>query len=311
MKIRFFKLILFSVFCVVSSGFADENQLVITPGMQYEYAQSLVEQKDYETAIVEFKRFVHFFPDSEQKDQAVFFIAWCLYEQKKYHDAAKAFNQIIINSKEDDPLAIQAYFYQSQAFMKLGNTGYAKIVLHNFLKLTDDQDLKDKIYFNLAQIHLADAANAHEGSLALAGKNLMKISEQGQKKYQTDQYLDLVTQADNLPHKEPGVAGLLSIVPGGGFLYCERYKDAFVTFLLNVGLMVAAYEAWDDGNEALAGVIGFVETGFYTGNIYGSISSAHKYNQAQTIKLLNQRFSISPRIDPDKRQVGLSFQYLF
>ena len=32
-------------------------------------------------------------------------------------------------------------------------------------------------------------------------------------------------------------------------------------------------------NTPLAAVISFVEFGFYAGNIYGAVSSAHKYNR--------------------------------
>ncbi len=297
------------VLTIARTGLTQNQQLVITADKQYEYAISLFEQKDFETAIVEFKRFVYFFPDHQKIDTADFYIAWGLFEQQKYHESAKAFNQIILKNNEDD-LTSQAYFYQSQAFMKMGNTGYAKIVLHNYLKLTDVSHLKDKIYFNLAQIYLIDSINGDQGSLVLARKQIMNISVNGWKLYNIDQILELIQQAENTQQKNPIAAGIFAIIPGGGFLYSERYKDAFVAFLLNIGLMVATYQAWEDDNEALAGVIGFVETGFYTGNIYGSISSAHKYNLKQTTKILNRTFSIVPKID-QKNRIGLSLKYTF
>ena len=36
------------------------KQLIITSDMQYEYALELFKAEDYDTAIVEFKRFIHF-----------------------------------------------------------------------------------------------------------------------------------------------------------------------------------------------------------------------------------------------------------
>ncbi len=140
---------------------------------------------------------------------------------------------------------------------------------------------------------------------------MSKISGPGAEKYDTDQYLDLIIKTEASPRKNPNLAGLFAVVPGGGFLYCERYRDAFVSFLLNTGLIYAADAAYDNDNVALAGVIGFVGAGFYTGNIYGSISSAHKYNRAQTIKLLDPQFSIRPKFDLEKNGYGLSFHYKF
>ncbi|MBC2704563.1 tetratricopeptide repeat protein [Desulfobacula sp.] len=303
-------LVLFLLTALPHNSFAEEKQLVITSDMQYEYGQTLFDTKDHETAMVEFKRFIHFFPDNKNVEQARFNIGVCLFNLKKFHDAARAFNDIIINSKEDN-LIKEACFFQSRAFMNIGNTGYAQIVLQNYLKLVTDTETKDRIYFNLAKIHLADARNGKQGSLALAKKSLSNISDAGAITYHADQYHELIVAAEHAPKKNPKAAGLFAVIPGGGFLYCERYHDAFITFLLNIGLMAASYEAFDNDNKALAGVIAFVETGFYTGNIYGSISCAHKYNRAQTIKILKKEVSITSSFDPEKKGAGLVFNFEF
>jgi len=65
---------------------------------------------------------------------------------------------------------------------------------------------------------------------------------------------------------------------------------------------------------ALGGVITFVEIGFYSGNIYGSISSAHKYNRDQDRKLVdrlkeNLKVNLSSR--PENKGLELSLQYRF
>lgn len=292
------------------NGFTLEKQLVITSEIQYGYAEKLFNENDYETAKVEFKRFIHFFPDSNHVDQAQFKIGVCLYNLKKFHEAARIFNEIIIQDKEND-IAKESSFFQSKAFLNMGNTGYAQIVLQNYLKLVEDRETKDRIYFNLALIHLTEVRNGNVSSLSLARDCLSKISRSGADKYHADQYLDSIVKAELAPRKNPKLAGLFAVIPGGGFLYCERYQDALVSFLLNAGLIYAAYTAYDNDNVALAGVIGFVGAGFYTGNIYGSISSVHKYNRAQTIKHLEPQFSISPKFDPEKNGYGLSFHYKF
>ncbi len=286
------------------------KQLIITSGMQYEYALELFEAEDYDTAIVEFKRFIHFFPESEYLDQAEYNIAVCLFNKKKYHEAARAFNEIIIKERDND-IVEKAVFFQSRSFMQLGNIGYAQIVLQNYLKLVDDINIKDKIYFNLVQIQLSNARQSKQGSLALAKKYLSKISASNADKYRIDEYSDLISKAEHAPRKNPKAAGIFAMIPGGGFLYCERYHDALITFILNTGLMYAAWKAWDNDNQVLAGVIGFVEAGFYTGNIYGSISSAHKYNHAQTLKILGRDVYISPDFDPEDKAYGLSFNFKF
>lgn len=292
------------------NGLANQTQLVITSGAQFDYAETLFKEKDYETALIEFKRFTHFFPDSPHLAKAKFKIGVCLFNLKKFHDAAKVFNDIIITDRVND-ITRESSFFQSKAFMNMGNTGYAQIVLNNFLKLVEDRETKDRIFFNLALIHFEDAKNGKPGALDLARESLMKISTTGADTYHTDQYLSLILKAEQAPQKNPGLAGFFAIVPGGGFLYCERYRDAFVTFLLNAGLIYAAYEAFENDNPALGGIISFVEAGFYSGNIYGSISSAHKYNREKRIRILNEIFYIDSTVEPIKRGVKVSLSYKF
>lgn len=294
-----------------SDLWAQSKQLVITSEMQYQYAVSLFEEKDYETAMVEFKRFIHFFPDSEHMDQVKFNTGVCLYHLEKYHEAARMFNGIILKDKTND-ITGESYFYQTRAFIKMGNTGYAQIVLQNYLMLAEDEETRDRIYFNLAQIHLEKAKNPlDKDSLTLAKKNLSMMSDSGSLKYNRDYYSKLIFKARHAPTKSPTAAGVFALIPGGGFLYCERFYDAFVTFCLNAGLMYASYSAWDHDNKALAGVVGFVEVGFYTGNIYGSVSSAHKYNQAQKLKILNKEFTIASGFDLENEGYALLLNYGF
>ena len=307
------------IFCILFS--LPQNsfpQIVINFDMQYKYAIKLFEQKEYETAIVEFKRLIHFFPDNDNKDQAQLKIGICLFNLKRYHDAAQLFNQIILSGKENN-ITKQSYFYQSKAFLNMGNTGYAQIVLQNYLKLIESPEdknyknieTKDRIYFNLAQIHLADARNLKPDSLGLARDNLLKISKSNYSRYDVNQYLDVIDRVSHAHTKSPTAAGIFAIIPGGGFLYCKKFHDAFVTFLLNTGLAYAAYEAFSNDNKTLSYVIAFVETGFYSGNIYGSISCAHKYNQAQTIRILDQKLSVFSKIDRREKEYGLSLNFKF
>lgn len=321
MKLRFFiflsALVIFYMAAPLtgwSQGTIKDQQLVISPQMQFEYAQSLFDKNDWDTAQVEFKRFLHFFPDSEKISQAEFNTGLCLFNLNKFQAAAKVFNRIILSGREDQ-FTDQAYFLQSRAFLHLGNIGYAQIVLQNYLKLTEDENVKDRIYFSLAKIELLQAKKGNAKALDKALEYLSKLSENARITYDADQYQSLIIKARQAPKKNPTAAGIFSIIPGGGFLYCERYKDALTTFLLNAGLMFAAYEAWDNDNKALAGVIGFVETGFYSGNIYGSISAAHKHNRARTIQILGEkldnRLNLSTRLDPEQKGVALVFSYLF
>ncbi|WP_320040344.1 hypothetical protein [uncultured Desulfobacter sp.] len=290
----------------------NQSGLIITADRQFEYAQKLFEQKDYTAAQVEFKRFIYFFPQDPRYDRADYSTGVALFHSGQFYEAAKRFDNIIRQTRDiDSPWTHKSCFMQSQVFEAMGNTGYAQIVLQNYLKLTRDTDTKDRIYLELARLHIQNTATPGKDELDNARKNLLLISAEKQGEYKVANQLDAIDHAVNAPKKSPVLSGILAVIPGGGMLYCERYKDAFISFCFNTGLIWAAYTAFDHDNPALGGVITFVESGFYSGNIYGSITAAHKYNKAAQIKILNKTFDFQPGFDPVNKSFFLKLTHGF
>jgi len=119
-----------------------------------------------------------------------------------------------------------------------------------------------------------------------------------------------------IKRKNPTTAGLLSIIPGAGHLYCERKRDAFISFFLNGAMIYAAYEAFDHDLDVLGGIITFFELGFYSGNIYSAVSSTHKYNRDEKNKFLdylkkNAKISISSGIPNQSKSILLLCKFSF
>ena len=73
--------------------------LFITADMQFDYALTLFEQKDFAAAQVEFKRFLHFFPQDPRHDRADYTAGVALFHSGQYYEAAKRFDSIIRQSK--------------------------------------------------------------------------------------------------------------------------------------------------------------------------------------------------------------------
>ena len=121
-----------------------------------------------------------------------------------------------------------------------------------------------------------------------------EISPDNQKRYGVMQVRRSLGESDSIPRKNPTIAGLLSVVPGAGQIYVGRYKDALTAFIVNAGLILATVEAFDNELYALGGVIGFVEFGFYAGNIYGTVSSAHKYNRDRQTAFRDDLYRLRP-----------------
>jgi hypothetical protein len=78
-----------------------------------------------------------------------------------------------------------------------------------------------------------------------------------------------------------------TIVPGTGRFYTGDWKDAIIS-MITIG--VTGYQAYRGftikGTKSAYGwVYGTIATGFYLGNIYGSFSSAKRYNKRKSEKL--------------------------
>jgi hypothetical protein len=140
------------------------------------------------------------------------------------------------------------------------------------------------------------------------------ISKNSADTYQMQRLMAELNQQRLIEKKNPRTAAVLSIFPGAGYLYNERYQDALVAFLLNAGLILAAYECFDNDLNALGAVITFVEIGFYAGSIHGSIASAHKYNRSKInrfIETLKQNSKINLSAGIIENRMMLTYQLQF
>jgi len=258
-------------------------------------------------AIIEYQRFIYFFPEDERVALAMYNIGMSYYSTSRFQEAAASFDKVI-DRYEGTDLSIKSYFMKSNALVKLNASGSAVVNLQNLIAITDDINVKDEAYYQIGWVYL-DMASWDNARIYFS-----KISPQNENKYKLDKLAAELEKKRMIPKKSPEIAGLLSIIPGGGYLYCERYHDALITFLLNGALIYAAYESFDEGHNALGGLISFVGFGFYAGNIYGAITSAHKYNRRNTdrfLKNLNQRLKVNILVDVENQGAGLALRWVF
>ena len=118
-------------------------------------------------------------------------------------------------------------------------------------------------------------------------------------------------EGERLPYKSPSTAGVLAaVLPGSGHVYCDRYKDGVVAFLLNGLFIWATLEAFDNDQEVLGGILGFLELGWYSGNIYSAVNTAHKYNRSLKNDYLKNLPELNLFSTPG-RSFGLSLKMTF
>ena len=298
-----------------SPSLSPPSGIPLDPSAQFDFSEHLFKEGDYENALLEYKRFVHFFPNDGRAGSALFQTGVSYFKIGKFSDSIQTFETVIARFS-DTPLFEKSHFMISQCHRRLGEPSLAVNTLHNLIVVTKDTDVKDKAHFESGWLYLEMPWKAE--SIEKARQSFSQVSEENQQKYKVEALitrLDRVqTGIDKIPSKNPVLAGSLSIIPGLGQIYCGRYQDALISFVLNGGLILAAKEAFDDRNNALGGVISFVGLGFYAGNIYGASTSAHKYNETKRrefIDRLRQDVKIGVSGMTNQQGVMLSFHCPF
>jgi tetratricopeptide (TPR) repeat protein len=285
-----------------------ETTVTVEADRQFQYAEQLYSQKKYMIAIAEYERFVYLFPGDKRVSQSRYHIGMAYYAERRYTEAIQSFSDLIETKGMRSAYHARSFFMAVESQLRLGRRSSALTTLHNLVTQSDDTDVQDEAYYRIGWIFLETA------DWEKAQTYFQKISHQNYAKYRLTDLIRNLESAGDIHHKSPGVAGALAILPGGGYLYCNRPRDALISFLLNGGLIYAAYEAFDNEMYALGSVISFVEIGFYSGSIYGSVSSAHKYNRDQDrqfIDRLKENLKINLSSRPGNKGLELSLQYRF
>lgn len=88
--------------------------------------------------------------------------------------------------------------------------------------------------------------------------------------------------------KNPKIASLLSIIPGGGYLYSGHKGSAISAFLFDAVFGYAAYTSFSRKNYGVGALFGILSASFYIGNIRGASNSVDRYNKMQKKRYLEE-----------------------
>ncbi|MFH1103246.1 MAG: tetratricopeptide repeat protein [Pseudomonadota bacterium] len=269
---------------------------------QFKYAEHCFANRNFQEALFEFKRFIYFFPDDKRVEIAMYRTGMSFFHLGQYEKAIDALEHLI-DRFAHAPLSVNAYQMISESHLKLNNTAQAIISLFNLIAVSGDQAVKDDALYRIGWVHIETA------EWEKARSAFEKISTQNRSRYAVEDISTELEKEKRLTKKNPGLAGFLSLFPGAGYLYCERYQDAFMAFIINGAMIYAASEAFDRDNPALGVLLSAAGFSFYAGSIYGTVASAHKYNRNRTdrfIEKLKAGFKIGLSPSFEKRGLALT-----
>lgn len=247
-------------------------QITIDSDDQFQFAKETMEKGEYLRAVAEFERFIHLFPEDEKVPEARYLIGFC-YLQAKDYDSARGVLGEVYQSYADSPIGGKALILIGESYYRQGNLEGADRHFSMVVEKYPQPELKNAAIYRLAWTRMK------ENKWQEASETFMRVEKESRLYLSAQELSRASLKGELLPYKDPTTAGVLAVIPGLGHVYCNRYKDGLVALLLNGLTIWAAIEAFDEDVEVVGGILIFLGVGFYAGNIYSAVNSAHKYNR--------------------------------
>lgn len=240
---------------------------------QFEFAESLFEQADFYRAIGEYKRLIFLCPDEVALCEKAYFKTGVSYfRAKRWQDAIEALDVFLV-SFPDSRMAGEAMYLKGMSEKNLSLHDEA-LTTFGYIIETGTGEYRARAIYQSALV-LVDMEKWER-----AGEMFSRVPMESKLYDSAGVFSAGLENIGNIPYKSPAVAGTLAaIVPGAGHLYTQRRRDALVAFLLNGVFIWSAVELFNDEKYVTGGIVTFFELGWYSGNIYSAVSSAHKFNR--------------------------------
>lgn len=250
----------------LSDAFADSNyQRIIR------FAEELYKRGEFYRAITEYRRFLSYFPSSPEALDVHFKIFDCYFLGEHYLEAidwSRRTQEMYPQQRVID----RTNFNIGKSLFALGNYSSARTHFYNVVTSGGDSSIVNQARYHVGMCYLMESdwekASGEFGAIPPGSA----IYEKAQ--FAARRSLD----GKSLPHKELLLAGLLGIVPGGGYLYTGNVQTGIAAFVVNSLFFWGTYSAFDEGETGVGVVFGLFSLGWYAGSIYGSVVAAYKHS---------------------------------
>jgi tetratricopeptide (TPR) repeat protein len=270
--IRYVKICIVSLCLLLRAFPVFPDQVIIDSTSQFEFARTCMERGEYEMAVGEFKRFMHFFPDDTRVPTSRRLMGICYMKDQRF-DAAREVFFNILKSEPESAEAGKARLLIGESYYLQGIETEAEHYFGQIIEKYPHGDLKNAAFYRLGWTRM------ESGSWKEASETFRKVEKDSLFYQSSLELADQSLQGEELPYKSPAFAGTAALIPGLGHVYVSRYRDAAVAFLLNGLFIWATVEAFNEDHYTLGGILALVEAGWYAGNIYSAVNCAHKHNR--------------------------------
>ena len=248
-------------------------EIILSSDDQFRFATETMNGKDYLRAVAEFERFLYFFPEDEEVPKARLLIGVCYLKAGRFESARKALQKAHA-AYSGTLVAGKALFWIGESYFRQKVPEEAERYFAMVIEDYPEPELKNAALYRLGWSRM-------QSSRWQEASETFNTVEAESPLFDSSRHLAIKSlEGETLPYKNPTTAGVMAaMLPGLGHVYCERYRDGLVAFLLNGLFIWAAIEAFDENHDVLGGILLFVEAGWYAGNIYSAVNCAHKHNR--------------------------------
>ncbi len=245
-------------------------------GLTLRFADHLFGDGDYYRAISEYRRYL-FLTQGRGDDapRAALAIGEALLRGEQYDAAGRQFDGVATRAV-DLKLRRAALFSAARAYLEDGRPELAK---PRFRLIVEDPEAEAEL--QAPSRWLLAWGHFDAGELERAREIFAGIAADPTSPYAKDAQgvVDSIDKRGELDTKDPLLAALFSIVPGGGHAYLGQWGTAVTSLTWNALFIIAAVSAWITGDWGVALVLTFAELGWYSGSMFGAIAGAYRHNR--------------------------------
>ncbi len=236
--------------------------------VQQGFADQLFGEGDYYRAITEYKRGLYFCEDDSTSQLFRLRIGQSLFLAEQYNLVLEWYSDL--DNTEELPEETLLY---GRSLFRLERFHDSAPVLDSAIFDTVSTSMHSQAYFyaGISYIRLEQSEDALSCFRNISSESVFAS--------RSTNYASILEEQTDYSRKDPLTAGLLGIVPGVGYAYTEHYGTALASLVLNGLLAWATIDAFHDGDTAAGITYSIFATGFYIGNITGSVQSANRYNE--------------------------------
>jgi outer membrane protein assembly factor BamD (BamD/ComL family)/TM2 domain-containing membrane protein YozV len=257
------------------------------------YANALFDEGVFDAAILEFKRYIFYHPQSDVLDYALYRIGQSYYYSHQPHNAQKSLERLL-NNYSQSPFRLYARLMLGKTFMDNEDFAEARNEFRLIIKSSLDKKLSAQAQYLQAWSYLSDrdwySAVAEFRKVAqFQPFTSFEDRSEGPLSLKAERLADETLASIRLRRKSPTLARWIStFLPGSGQIYAGKITNGLISTAFNAVFIYLLVDSICDKRYVDSVGIYIIGGRFYWGNIYNATQSALEYNQRIEEKLLEK-----------------------